>query len=159
MVMVKINGRAFQSPVAAISIANGNSIAATALLEMVSVNTTVRIYRAMRMVKGWFPSNVNMLLAISVAAPLSLSALPNPSAAPIVISICKLMEARASLIFRQRVSTISTAMVNAATAGDANPSNDVFDGLNILAIMSHNSSAISSREAVLALLFCRGSDP
>ena len=43
MVMVKINGRAFQSPVAAISIANGKSIAATALLEMVSVNTTVRI--------------------------------------------------------------------------------------------------------------------
>ena len=43
MVMVKMNGRAFQSPVAAISIANGNSIAATALLDMVSVNTTVRI--------------------------------------------------------------------------------------------------------------------
>jgi len=43
MVTVKINGRAFQSPVAAISIANGNSMAATALLEMVSVNTTVRI--------------------------------------------------------------------------------------------------------------------
>ena len=111
------------------------------------------------MVKGWFPANVSTLSAISVAAPLSLSALPNPSAAPIVISICKLMEARASLIFRQRVSTISTAMVNAATAGDANPSNDVFAGLNILAIMSHSSSAINSSDAVLALLFCRGSEP
>ena len=43
MVIVKMNGRAFQLPVAAISIASGNSIAATALLEMVSVSTTVRI--------------------------------------------------------------------------------------------------------------------
>jgi len=43
MVTVKMNGRAFQPPALAISIANGNNIAATALLEMVSVNTTVRI--------------------------------------------------------------------------------------------------------------------
>jgi len=43
MVIVKMNGRAFQSPVAAISIAKGKSIAATALLEIVSVSTTVRM--------------------------------------------------------------------------------------------------------------------
>jgi len=113
------------------------------------------------MVHGWFPASVKMLLAISVAAPLSFSALPNPSAAPIVINICKLMDARASLIFRQRASTINMAMVNAATAGDVKPSSDEFAvvGLKMLAVTSHSSSAINSSEAVLALLFCRGSEP
>lgn len=113
------------------------------------------------MTNGLFPANVKMVVAISVAAPLSWSALPNPRAAPIVINICKLMEDLASLIFRQRVSTISMAMVNAATAGDAKPSSDVLDqaGLKMLAITSHSSSMINSSEAVLALLVCRGSEP